>query len=46
MRLNENYIKVIKKSFSKFLNKGEIYLFGSHVDDNKKRWRYELIFNC
>ncbi len=36
MRLNKNYIKVIKKSFSEIFNKGEIYLFGSRVDDSKK----------
>lgn len=36
MRLNENYIKVIKKSFFEVFNQGEIYLFGSRVDDSKK----------
>ena len=36
MRLSENYIKVIKKSFIEVFNKGEIYLFGSRVDDSKK----------
>ncbi|SFV70682.1 hypothetical protein MNB_SM-5-501 [hydrothermal vent metagenome] len=36
MRLNKNYIKVIKKSFDEVFNKGEIYLFGSRVDDSKK----------
>jgi predicted nucleotidyltransferase len=36
MRLNKNYIKVIKKSFFEIFNKGEIYLFGSRVDDTKK----------
>lgn len=36
MRLNKNYIKVIKESFFEIFNKGEIYLFGSRVDDTKK----------
>jgi predicted nucleotidyltransferase len=36
MRLNENYIKTIKKSFSEVFVKGEIYLFGGRVDDSKK----------
>jgi len=36
MRLSEKYIKVIKKSFFEVFNKGEVYLFGSRVDDSKK----------
>ncbi|RLA80673.1 MAG: nucleotidyltransferase domain-containing protein [Epsilonproteobacteria bacterium] len=36
MRLNKNYIKVIKKSFLEVFNQGDIYLFGSRVDDTKK----------
>jgi predicted nucleotidyltransferase len=36
MRLNNNYIKVIKKSFSEVFSKGEVYLFGSRIDDSKK----------
>ena len=36
MRLSEKYISVIKKNFNEFFKNGEIYLFGSRVDDNKK----------
>jgi len=36
MRLNEKYIKVIKKYFFEIFNQGEVYLFGSRVDDSKK----------
>ncbi|WP_368031191.1 nucleotidyltransferase domain-containing protein [Arcobacter sp. s6] len=36
MRLSNKYIEVIKKYFNEFFKDGEIYLFGSRVDDNKK----------
>ena len=36
MRLSVKYISVIKKSFYHFFKNGDIYLFGSRVDDNKK----------
>ncbi|RLA07944.1 MAG: nucleotidyltransferase domain-containing protein [Gammaproteobacteria bacterium] len=36
MRLNKQYVQVIKKSFNDVFQKGEIYLFGSRVDDSKK----------
>ena len=36
MRLSNKYIEVIKKYFNEFFKNGEIYLFGSRVDDNKK----------
>ena len=36
MRLSEQYINVIKKHFYYIFHTGEIYLFGSRVDDNKK----------
>ena len=36
MRLNQNYIRVIKQAFFEVFNKGDIYLFGSRVDDSKK----------
>ena len=36
MRLSLRYISVIKKYFNQFFNDGEIYLFGSRVDDTKK----------
>ena len=36
MRLNKKYIKVIKKYFFEIFNEGEIYLFGSRIDDTKK----------
>ena len=35
MRLSKNYHQTIKKYFNEFFD-GEIYLFGSRVDDNKK----------
>jgi len=36
MRLSQRYIDVIKSRFKEFFNDGDIYLFGSRVDDNKK----------
>ena len=36
MRLNKKYKKAIKKYFFEIFNNGEIYLFGSRVDDSKK----------
>lgn len=36
MRLSQRYIEVIKKYFKEFFQNGEIYLFGSRVDDSKK----------
>lgn len=36
MRLSNKYVEVIKKYFNEFFKNGEIYLFGSRVDDNKK----------
>ncbi len=36
MRLSVKYISVIKKNFYHFFKNGDIYLFGSRVDDNKK----------
>lgn len=36
MRLKENEIENIKKSFIEIFKEGEIYLFGSRVDDNRK----------
>lgn len=35
MRLSNRYKEVIKKYFYQYFN-GEIYLFGSRVDDNKR----------
>lgn len=36
MRLSKKYIQTIKKYFEEFFQNGEIYLFGSRVDDTKK----------
>lgn len=36
MRLSNKYVEVIKKYFNEFFKNGEIYLFGSRIDDNKK----------
>jgi len=36
MRLSKQYIDVIKKNFTLFFKNGDIFLFGSRVDDNKK----------
>ena len=36
MRLSKKYIETIKKYFKEFFQNGEIYLFGSRVDDSKK----------
>jgi len=42
MRLSLKYIEVIKKYFYEFFNNGEIYLFGSRVDDTKKGGNIDL----
>ena len=36
MRLNDKYVQTIKNSFQEVFGEGEIYLFGSRVDDSKK----------
>ena len=36
MRLSQKYIDVLKDKFLEFFGDGEIYLFGSRVNDNKK----------
>ena len=36
MRLNDKYIQTIKNSFQEVFGEGEIYFFGSRVDDSKK----------
>jgi len=36
MRLSNEYQQVIKKYFKKYFKDGDIYLFGSRVDDSKK----------
>jgi predicted nucleotidyltransferase len=36
MRLSQRYIEVIQKYFNQIFQHGDIYLFGSRVDDTKK----------
>ena len=36
MRLSKEYINIIKNKFKEFFKDGDIYLFGSRVDDTKK----------
>jgi len=36
MRLNQKYIDTIKFYFQEVFKTGEVYLFGSRVDDSKK----------
>jgi len=36
LRLSNEYVKVIKKHFEKVFKEGDIYLFGSRVDDKQK----------
>ncbi|MEA3352456.1 MAG: nucleotidyltransferase domain-containing protein [Campylobacterota bacterium] len=36
MRLSKNYIDTFKEKFTELFGEGEIYLFGSRVDDSKK----------
>jgi len=36
MRLSKDYINTIKTKFNELFNDGDIYLFGSRVDDSKK----------
>jgi len=44
MRLSEKYISTIKEKFIEFFDEGDIYLFGSRVDDNKKGGDIDLYF--
>lgn len=44
MRLSPNYQEIIKKYFVEFFGNGEIYLFGSRVDDSKKGGDIDLYF--
>ncbi len=44
MRLTPRYIEVIKKYFKQFFQDGEIYLFGSRVNDSKKGGDIDLYF--
>ena len=44
MRLTPRYIEVIKKYFKLFFQDGEIYLFGSRVNDTKKGGDIDLYF--
>ena len=44
MRLSKKYIETIKKYFKEFFQNGEIYLFGSRVDDTKKGGDIDLYF--
>ena len=44
MRLSQRYVEVIKKQFQQFFQNGEIYLFGSRVDDSKKGGDIDLYF--
>lgn len=44
MRLSQRYVDVIKKYFNEFFQIGDIYLFGSRVDDTKKGGDIDLYF--
>ena len=44
MRLLPHYQETIKKYFKEFFENGEVYLFGSRVDDNKKGGDIDLYF--
>ena len=44
MRLSPNYQEIIKKYFVEFFGNGEVYLFGSRVDDSKKGGDIDLYF--
>jgi len=45
MRLSQHYVDVIKKYFNQIFKNGEIYLFGSRVDDNKRGGDIDLYLN-
>ncbi len=44
MRLSNKYILTIKEKFKEFFKEGDIYLFGSRVDDSKKGGDIDLYF--
>ncbi len=46
MRLSDNDLKSIKSVFKEVFKKGEIYLFGSRVDDNLKGGDIDLYIIC
>jgi len=44
MRLSQYYIDTIKDKFYEFFQEGEIYLFGSRVDDSSRGGDIDLYF--
>ncbi len=44
MRLSNKYIDIIKIKFKEFFGDGDIYLFGSRIDDDKKGGDIDLYF--
>lgn len=44
MRLSKKYVDILKLKFHEFFGAGEIYLFGSRVDDTKKGGDIDLYF--
>ncbi len=44
MRLSKRYIAIIKDKFQEFFKEGDVYLFGSRVDDKKKGGDIDLYF--
>jgi len=36
LRLNQTYLQTIKQAFIETFTKGEVYLFGSRIDNSKK----------
>ena len=44
MRLSAQYVTTIKKYFYEFFKEGDVYLFGSRVDDSKKGGDIDLYF--
>ena len=45
MRLNPNYITTIKKYYQEIFQDGNVYLFGSRVDDSKRGGDIDLYLN-
>ncbi len=44
MRLNQKEITIIKNTIGEYLGKGEIYIFGSRLDENRRGGDIDIFF--
>lgn len=46
MRIESKVLQVIQEQFKPYRNEGDLYLFGSRLDDHKKGGDIDLLFLC